>query len=456
MTDSEPIRVVHVDSDPDFLEVVAEHLESENEALTVEGETDPQSALDRLDQGSVDCVLSDHRPAGIDGLAFLERVRDRDPEMPFILYTSHGSEEIASEAISAGVTEYMQKETGTDQYTVLANTIANAAEHMRTKAALKESEQRYRTVVEQSHDGVFIYRDGTFEFVNERFCAITGYEEDELLGMDVFELIHPDDRDRVREISRQRESGDAAPTQYEARIVTADSETREVSLSVRSITSDGAPAEIGSIRDVTDRYCSSARLDEFASIVAHDLRNPLNVLSGRLDLARETGDETHFDALERSIDKMATLLEEMRDLARAGLPVREPAVVDVESVAREAAETTDLTVTIEGDLPTIEADRDRLEDALTECFENVAVHTDSDSARVRPTEDGFAVVDDGPGIEASERDRVFEAGYTTDTARTGFGLAIVEWIADAHGWSVTAEASSAGGTQIVVSDVGRT
>jgi len=456
MTDSEPIRVVHVDSDPDFLEVVAEHLESENEALTVEGETDPQAALDRLDRTSVDCVLSDHRPAGIDGLDFLERVRERHPEMPFVLYTSHGSEEIASEAISAGVTEYMQKETGTDQYAVLANTITNAVEHTRTEAALQESQQRYRTVVEQSHDGVFIYLDGTFEFVNERFCAITGYGADTLIGMDVFELVHPDDRDRVREISRRRQSGEAHPQQYEARIVTADGETREVSLSVRSTTYDGEPAEIGSIRDVTDRYRSAERLDEFASIVSHDLRNPLNVLSGRLDLARETGDETHFDALERSIDKMETLLEEMRDLARAGLPVREPAVVDVESTAREAAETTDLTVTTEAGLPTIEADRDRLEGALVECFENVAVHTDCDSVRVRPTEDGFAVVDDGPGIEASERDRVFEAGYTTDTDRTGFGLAIVQWIADAHGWSVAVEASSSGGTRIVISDLERT
>jgi len=455
MTESEPIRVLHVDSDPDFLAVVAEHLEYENESLIVEGETDPQAALDRLDQVSFDCVLSDHRPSVIDGLAFLERVREHHPEMPFILYTSHGSEEIASEAISAGVTEYMQKETGTDQYAVLANTIANAVEHTRTEAALVESQQRYRTVVEQSHDGVFIYRDETFEFVNERFCAITGYGKDTLIGMNVFELIHPDDRDRVREIGRLRQSGDAAPRQYEARIVTADGETREVSLSVRPITYDGQPAEIGSIRDVSDRYCSSERLDEFASVVAHDLRNPLNVLSGRLDLARETGDDTHFDALERSVDKMETLLEEMRDLARAGLPVREPAVVDVESAARTAAEATDLTVTADPDLPTVEADRNRLEDALFECFENVAVHTGCESARVRSTEDGFAVVDDGPGIEASERDRVFEAGYTTDTDRTGFGLAIVEWIADAHGWSVAAEPSQSGGTRLVFSGLDR-
>ncbi|WP_229124798.1 PAS domain S-box protein [Halapricum desulfuricans] len=455
MTDTEPIRVLHVDSDDDLLEVVAAHLEFEAPALDVEGVTDPETALDRIDDGSIDCVVSDYRPTGIDGLDLLERVRERDPGMPFVLYTSHGSEEIASEAISAGVTEYMQKETGTDQYAVLANTIANAVEHARTEAALEESEQRYRTLVEQSHDGIFIYQHGTFEFVNERLCEITGYAESELLGMDVFELIHPEDRDRVRRISQKRQSGDGYPSRYEARVVTADGETRALSLNVHSITYDGEPAEMGSVRDITDRYRSDERLEEFASVVAHDLRNPLNVLAGRLDLARETGDDVHFDAIERSIDTMEVLLEDMRDLARAGLPVRDPAVVDVADTARAGRESVDaeLDLTLADGLPTVEADGDRLEDVFTECFENVAVHTDGESVRVEPADGGFAIEDDGPGIPEGERGRVFEAGYTTDPDRTGFGLAIVEWIGDAHGWSVTAEASSSGGTRIVVTDV---
>ncbi|MFW6017414.1 MAG: PAS domain S-box protein [Halapricum sp.] len=455
MTDTEPIRVLHVDSDGDLLAVVAEHLESESATLAVEGETDQETALERLDRAAIDCVVSDHRPAGIDGLELLERVRERDPEIPFILYTSHGSEEIASEAISAGVTEYMRKETGTDQYAVLANTIVNSVEHVRAEAALRESEQRYRTVVEQSHDGIFIYQDGVFEFVNERFCEITGYEESDVLGMDALGLIHPGDRDRVREIVRRRQAGDGTASHYEARIRTAEEETCELSLNVRSITYRGEPAEMGSVRDVTDRYRSEQRLDEFASIVAHDLRNPLNVLAGRLDLARETGDDVHFDALERSIDTVETLLEAMRDLARAGLPIRDPAVVDVDDVAHAARQSidADLDLTLTEDLPTIEADRDRLESLFVECFENVVVHTDAESASVEPAEGGFAVVDDGPGIPERARDRVFEAGYTTDSDRTGFGLAIVEWIADAHGWSVAAEPAAEGGTRIVVTDV---
>lgn len=458
MTERESIRVLHVDDDPDFLDVVATYLEDEVESLEIVSETSTEAGLERLDETRIDCVISDHRMPALDGLALLVRVRKKHPEMPFVLYTGHGSEEIASEAISAGVTEYVQKETGTEQYTVLANTIVNAVEHVRAKEALRESEQRYRTLVEQSHDGIFIYSDAEFEFVNDRVTEITGYDESELLGMNVFELVHPDDRERVREIGRRRRAGEDAPNRYEAKITTADGETRYLEFSVQAITFEGENAALGSVRDVTERRRREERLDEFASIVAHDLRNPLNVMSGRLDLARETGDDTHFEAMARSVDTMETLIEDTRDLARMGMPVQEAGIVTVDEVARAAwggLEVADGTLTVAEGLPTIEADRDRLERLFVECFENATIHAEDPSIRVESAEYGFAIVDDGPGISESERERVFEAGYTTDTDRTGFGLTIVKWIADAHGWSIEAQEPAEGGTRIVISDVER-
>jgi PAS domain S-box-containing protein len=393
---------------------------------------------------------------GTDGLAFLQAVRDEYPEMPFILYTGHGSEEIASEAISAGVTEYMQKETGTDQYTVLANTIVNAVEHARAEDALRESEERYRTVVEQSHDGIYIYRGRQFEFLNDRICEITGYDKEMLYGMDIFELIHPEDRERVAGIAERRRAGEDAPNRYQARIVTESGETRYLEFSVESITYEGAYAGMGSVRDVTERRHREERLDEFASIVAHDLRNPLNVLAGRLNLVRETGDDTHFDAMERSVDTMEALLEDMRDLARLGMPVQETGIVDVAAVARTAWETVEgvneATLDLAEDLPIIEADEDRLERLLVECFENAVAHADLGVVvRVEATADGFTITDDGPGID--EPDRAFKAGYTTDPDRTGFGLAIVEWVADAHGWDSNAIEPPEGGARIEISGI---
>jgi len=455
MTERGAIRALHVDDDPDFLEVVATYLENEEESLSIVTEDSGQAGLELVESERIDCVVSDYRMPEMDGLAFLEAVRDEHPEMPFILYTGHGSEEIASEAISAGVTEYMQKETGTDQYTVLANTIVNAVEHARAEDALRESEERYRTLVEQSHDGIYIYRDGQFVFFNDRVCEITGYDEQTLYEMSIFELLHPDDRERLAEFARRRQAGEEAPNRYEARIVTESGETRYLEFSVESITYEGDFAGLGSVRDITERRRREERLDEFASIVAHDLRNPLNVLAGRLDLARETGEDTHFDAMERSVDAMETLLEDMRDLARLGMPIQETGAIDVGEVAqrtwRDVAGTGSATLELDDDLPTVEADEDRLERLFVECFENAVVHADDVTVRVRTTPEGFAIDDDGPGID--EPERVFEAGYTTDVERTGFGLAIVEWIADAHGWQSAIEQSPEGGASVEISDI---
>ncbi|MFB6303946.1 MAG: GAF domain-containing protein [Haloferacaceae archaeon] len=129
----ESIRVLHVDDDADFAGLAATFLEREDDRFDVTTAADADEALDRLAEGAFDCVVSDYEMPGRDGIEFLEAVREGHPDLPFVLYTGRGSEEIASEAISAGVTDYIQKGGGTDQYTVLANRVANAVEAYRTR-----------------------------------------------------------------------------------------------------------------------------------------------------------------------------------------------------------------------------------------------------------------------------------------------------------------------------------
>jgi PAS domain S-box-containing protein len=136
-----PITVLHVDDDPDLADMVATFLEREDGRLTVETAGGGEEALERLDAGEFDCVVSDYDMPGMDGLEFLDAVREQFPEFPFVLYTGKGSEEIASEAISKGVTDYLQKSGGPDQYAVLANRIVNGVEAHR---AVSHLEQRSR------------------------------------------------------------------------------------------------------------------------------------------------------------------------------------------------------------------------------------------------------------------------------------------------------------------------
>ncbi|WP_058365299.1 response regulator [Haloparvum sedimenti] len=139
-----PITVLHVDDDDAFLDLTREFL-GRHERIRVETATDTDDALDRLD--GTDCVVSDFDMPGRDGLAFLDAVRSRRPEMPFILFTGKGSEDIASEAISAGVTDYLRKGPGTERYEVLANRITNAVEQLRAREAVMENRRRLSRLV---------------------------------------------------------------------------------------------------------------------------------------------------------------------------------------------------------------------------------------------------------------------------------------------------------------------
>jgi signal transduction histidine kinase len=217
------------------------------------------------------------------------------------------------------------------------------------------------------------------------------------------------------------------------------------------------------LRDITERTRREERLrqqneqlEEFASVVSHDLRNPLNVISARTQLARETGDAEHFDALEDAADRMDRLIDDLLQLARQGQTVGETEEVLVREVAEDAWATVEApraSFEIVGD-EAVEADRDRLQQAFENLFRNAIDHVGEDvSIRVETMSDGFAVEDDGPGIPDDERGQVFEYGHTTADDGTGFGLSIVSEIVDAHDWEIRVTDGSQGGARFEITGI---
>ncbi|QSG03609.1 Signal transduction regulator [Natranaeroarchaeum sulfidigenes] len=148
---SDRIHVLHLDDNEQFLDVVSTFLEEDNDDIDVTTETEASEALSVLQNGAgVDCVLSDYRMGPTDGVDFLREVRAVDERLPFILYTGKGSEAVASEAITQGVTDYLQKEHSADQYDLLANRIRNAVDRARAQESLEERESMLTAL----HDGM--------------------------------------------------------------------------------------------------------------------------------------------------------------------------------------------------------------------------------------------------------------------------------------------------------------
>jgi signal transduction histidine kinase len=198
------------------------------------------------------------------------------------------------------------------------------------------------------------------------------------------------------------------------------------------------------------------RLEEFASIVSHDLRNPLNVAEGRVELARENSDWDQLDAVERAHERMNALIDDLLTLAREGNHVNDIETVALDSVVQDcwkAVATADATVHVETDR-TILADRSRLQQLLENLMRNAVEHAGSDvTVSVGDLPDGFYVEDDGPGIPADARDDVFEAGYSTSDSGTGFGLSIVQQIVTAHGWEIVVNEGHEGGARFEITGV---
>jgi CheY-like chemotaxis protein len=147
-----PIRVLLVDDDPSLADLMASQLRSLREEFSIRIETDPNDALDVVDADDVDCVVSDYHMPEMNGLELLRYVREMEPNMPFILFTARGSEEIASDAVSEGVTDYFRKRRGSEQWRVLANRIENVAAKYRAEQAVQRREaalqQLARTVID--------------------------------------------------------------------------------------------------------------------------------------------------------------------------------------------------------------------------------------------------------------------------------------------------------------------
>ncbi|WP_193309413.1 PAS domain S-box protein [Halorubrum halophilum] len=591
---AERIDVLHVDDDASVLDLTEAYLERELDAVAVTSVTTPSAALEELDDDRFECIISDYDMPEMNGLALFERICETDCSTPFVLYTGKGSEEIASQALNAGVTGYFQK-GGPEQLRRLANRVGQAVEEHRTR----EIADRYSTVIDALGYPVYVVDEtGTFEFVNEPFAELAGYDVEEIVGSKPG-LIKGDDavhesEDRLGtilsrngpDIQRFRvdiepKEGDPIPCRdhmaalpYEGeefdgsvgilRDISEDVEQRE-ELETKTRALDEAPvgititdpelpdnpmvyvndrfvemtgydrdyavgvncrflqgpdtdeAAVSTLRDaiaaeestsvellnyrqdgtefwnrvsiapITDAAGrvtewvgfqeditefktreaalkrQNERLDSFASIVSHDLRNPLNVAQGRVELAETTADEDaeideHLDATAAALDRIESIIDHTLTLAREGETVGDTEPVSLATVATDSWETVETgaaTLTVETDRE-VSADPDRLRNLFENLARNAVEHAGPDvTIRVGDLDDGFYVADDGPGIPESVADDLFEPGQSSAEGNTGFGLAIVQEIASAHGWTVEATASDEGGARFEIRGIKR-
>jgi len=248
---ADAVELIHVDDDPAFLDTTAVFLERLLTDPTVRTETSPEAAVDRVREESFDCLISDYDMPEMDGLAFFRAVRDADVRIPFILFTGKGSEEIASQALNAGVTGYFQK-GGPDQQRRLANRVRQAVDEHRTRKVA----DRYSTVLEALGYPIYVIDEtGHFEFVNEPFAELTGYDTETVVGSTPA-LVKSDEGVALAKSKLGSILSDEGPDteQFEIEILPADGDPIPCRDHMTALPYDGEQfrGSVGILRDITE------------------------------------------------------------------------------------------------------------------------------------------------------------------------------------------------------------
>lgn len=502
------VDILHIDDDPDFTDLSAEFLKREDDRFKIKTAGSASEGLDRLANEQFDCLILDYDMPKQNGIELLRGVREEYPNLPIILFTGKGSEKVASNAISAGVTDYLQKGSDTEQYEILSNRVANAANQYRAERQVGQYDiyfERLQSTIQE------LLKSTDLESAAERalanFEAITEFE---IAGV----WLSTDDETVLEPVSISKRSQDII------------SEQPRYSSDIQSLSWDAYQAqELRHIRDMSahdERYSkdtpikseviaplgrhgvlnigateSSAfteqeiklidlwsdtltlifnritrlrllqeretelererdRLEELTASVSHDLQNPLNIAMGRTELAADECDSNHLDDAIHALTRMEELINDSLALAQQGRVVGEMTPVKVENIASRCWQNIESSGAHlhTADTATIQADADRLLRVFENLFKNAIEYGgDSVTITVGCMEDGIYIVDDGVGISDENQSRVFDRGYTRSDDGTGFGLAIVERICEAHGWEISVSTGATGGARFNITGV---
>jgi hypothetical protein len=199
------------------------------------------------------------------------------------------------------------------------------------------------------------------------------------------------------------------------------------------------------------------RLDRFASVLAHDLRNPLSVAHGYVELASDSTDSEHLAVAAEALDRMQAMIADVLTMARQGSAIEVTEEVRLPALCEQcwqSVETAEAKLVLADDV-TIRAAPDRLQHLFENLFRNAVEHGSDDvTVTVGPLDEtGFFIGDTGPGMTENERDKVFERGYTTTEDGTGFGLAIARQIVEAHGEIITVDEGRNGSARFEIQGI---
>ncbi len=350
---------------------------------------------------------------------------------------------------------------------------------------LMQSEDKYRLLIDNIHDGVFIIQDAKMQFVNKAFAAMTGYSVGEIIGMDFRRLVAPEDMEMVADRYKRRQAGEDVPQEYEFSMLHKDGKTRVlVDMKASIINYHGRVASMGTVMDITERKQAeqaikayAEQLEEanrmkelFTDIMHHDLINPLNTANGFIEILKENETDpqkkTYLEIVERNLFKSMDLIESSTRLSKLeSSKTIDYEDMDLKNVIDDVTENfsqlaqragMEIDNNIKQCMP-VKANK-IIEEVFSNFISNAVKYASMDKRIVVNGEDGgkcwrLKVIDFGKGINDEDKKKIFERFRRMDikgVKGSGLGLAIARKIVELHRGSIWVEDNPEGGAVFVV------
>ena len=381
---------------------------------------------------------------------------------------------------------------GSDELSQLATDVNTTLESLqqtqrdkdRMAEELEQDRKRLHDYFDRAHDLIFALDTADrLTLVNQSACSVLGYDEKDLLGRSILDIVSPDSHEFAFRANDEIRSGDTVSGIID--VLTRDGNRRTLDLSGQRLWDNGQPTGTFYIaRDITDRLHMEHELLRnealeslgiLAAGIAHDFNNVLTVVKGNISLAdssleEPTQSQHHLEAARAAVDRAQALAGQLLTFSRGGAPVKEN--VDVESIVREVARfalsgsNVALEVSVDGVLPAIEADRNQLFQVVQNIILNardamlsggtlditLRCQTVSEEHPFGIAAPGdyvlICIADSGSGIAPEDMKLLFDPFFTTKTSGHGVGLSTARSIARRHGGDLLIESAAGRGTTV--------
>lgn len=452
-----PIYILHVEDNENFQKLVDIYFENEN--ITIIQANDGEQGLKKYKNNidKIDCILSDYNMPKMNGLEFLKCVREINSTIPFITLTGQGSEKIASEFIKYNVDDYIKKELVYNSNELLSKRVRNVISKYDTQQKLRENEIIINKIINKIDDYIFLLdKNGKIIKSNElgeQFCINKMGDYNNIYLKQLFDNNKQIDLS-IREVLKGNKTKVYIDTIY--------NNSKQIFVLKNTLLEEDSNKILCIVKNISDYKKTeeelrnkNERLDAFMKIITHDIRNPLSIAKGNLELYMDENNNNNSEKLNttlKSIERIENISQEVLDIIKYNeeVTLKEVNINDIAYECWNNVKKPGYNLEISSDFK-IELNYNLGKRLFENLFKNTINHAGKNvTITIGKLEDGFYVEDDGKGIKKIYRKNIFNSNYTTSESGEGLGLMIVKKICETHNWDIEVLESNYGGVRFEI------